>query len=157
MPARFPNRFLVVALLAGVGCARPSPQAAPSPAALGAELEAQFARSAVAWNSGDLAGFMEDYARDSLTSFMGTRAPVYGWTTIRDRYAPGFQPGARRDSLRFERFAVRPLSPTLALVTARFILHRGDSVTSSGPFTLVMERRPDGWKILHDHTSTDPR
>lgn len=157
MPFQNPARFLLVAILAVTGCARPSPQSPPAPAALGAELEAQLGRSAVAWNSGDLAGFMEDYARDSLTTYMGARAPVYGWTTIRDRYAPSFQPGARRDSLRFERFAVRPLSPTLALVTARFILHRGDSVTASGPFTLVMERRPDGWKILHDHTSSDPR
>jgi beta-aspartyl-peptidase (threonine type) len=157
MPFQNPVRFLLVAILAGAGCARPSPQSPASPAELGADLEAQLQRSAVAWNSGDLAGFMEDYARDSLTTFMGARAPVYGWTTIRDHYAPSFQPGARRDSLRFERFAVRPLSPTLALVTARFMLHRGDSVTASGPFTLVMERRPDGWKILHDHTSSDPR
>jgi ketosteroid isomerase-like protein len=35
------------------------------------------------------------------------------------------------------------------------VLFRGDSTTSSGPFSLVMERRPDGWKILHDHTSSD--
>ena len=129
----------------------------PAPAALTAEFETQFRASAAAWNSGDLDAFMADYARDSLTSYMGGRAPVYGWGTIRSHYEPSFRPGARRDSLRFEGLAARALSPTLALVTARFILHRGDSVTASGPFTLVMERRPDGWKILHDHTSTDPR
>ncbi|MGH7585959.1 MAG: YybH family protein [Gemmatimonadales bacterium] len=129
----------------------------PAPAALTAEFEAQFRASAAAWNSGDLDAFMADYARDSLTSYMGGRAPVYGWSTIRGHYEASFRPGARRDSLRFEGLAARALTPTLALVTARFILHRGDSVTASGPFTLVMERRPDGWKILHDHTSTDPR
>ena len=129
----------------------------PAPAALAAEFEAQFQASAAAWNSGNLDAFMADYARDSLTTYMGRRAPVYGWSTIRSQYEPSFRPGARRDSLRFEGLAARALSPTLALVTARFILHRGDSVTASGPFTLVMERRPDGWKILHDHTSTDPR
>ncbi|HJS48361.1 MAG TPA: nuclear transport factor 2 family protein [Gemmatimonadales bacterium] len=156
---RFPVALplLLATAVAGAACAPASSPAPPPPAELRAELERQFERSAVAWNAGDLAAFMDDYARDSLTSFMGARAPVYGWETIRDRYAPSFQPGARRDSLRFERFAVRPLSPSLALVTARYILHRGDSVTSSGPFTLVMERRPDGWKILHDHTSPDPR
>lgn len=156
MPSHIPNRLLLTLALTGAACAPAAPPLPPA-AELGPELEAQFERSAVAWNSGDLAAFMADYARDSLTSFMGARAPVYGWQTIRDRYAPSFEPGASRDSLRFERFAVRPLSPTLALVTARFILHRADSVTASGPFTLVMERRPDGWKILHDHTSPDPR
>jgi ketosteroid isomerase-like protein len=52
---------------------------------------------------------------------------------------------------------VRGLSPTLALVMARFILQRGSEITASGPFTLIMERRPEGWKILHDHSSSDPR
>jgi ketosteroid isomerase-like protein len=32
---------------------------------------------------------------------------------------------------------------------------RDGRTTASGPFTLVMERRPDGWKILHDHTSSN--
>jgi ketosteroid isomerase-like protein len=49
----------------------------------------------------------------------------------------------------------RPLSPTLALVTARYILKREGAISASGPFTLVMERRPDGWRILHDHSSSD--
>jgi ketosteroid isomerase-like protein len=40
-------------------------------------------------------------------------------------------------------------------VTARYVLYRNGETIASGPFTLVMERRPDGWKILHDHTSPD--
>jgi len=77
----------------------------------------------------------------------------FGW--IREHYAPRFAPGASRDSLRFEEFAARPLAPTVALITARFVLYRDGRTTASGPFTLVMERRSDGWKILHDHTSSD--
>jgi len=41
--------------------------------------------------------------------------------------------------------------------TARFALHRGDSLIASGPFTLILERRGDRWLIVHDHTSADPR
>ena len=84
-------------------------------------------------------------------------APAPGSTSSAENYAPRFAPGARRDSLHFEEIEVRPLSPALALVTARFILQRGSEITASGPFTLVMERRPEGWKILHDHSSSDPR
>jgi beta-aspartyl-peptidase (threonine type) len=120
-------------------------------------LDAQFARSADAWNRGDLQGFLSDYAADSLTTFVDGRRPQKGVAWIRDHYAPAFGPGAPRDSLRFEEFSARPLSTTLALVTARYVLYRGGAVTSSGPFTLVMEEKPDGWKILHDHTSSDPR
>jgi ketosteroid isomerase-like protein len=100
---------------------------------------------------------MSDYARDSLTSFVASGHLRFGYDRIREGYASQFAPGARRDSLRFEEFHVRVLSPALALVNARYILYRDGATSSSGPFTLVMERQTDGWKILHDHTHSDPR
>jgi ketosteroid isomerase-like protein len=126
-------------------------------AELGRGISAQLARSASDWNRGDLQGFLSDYAAESTTTFVDGFRPRHGIGFIRENYAPRFSPGARRDSLRFEEIETRSLSPTIALVTARFILQREDSVTASGPFTLVMERRPEGWRILHDHTSSDPR
>jgi uncharacterized protein (TIGR02246 family) len=123
----------------------------------GSGISAQLARSASDWNRGDLEGFLSDYAAESTTTFVDGFRPRRGIEFIRENYAPRFSPGARRDSLRFEEIETRSLTPTIALVTARYSLHRGDSVTSSGPFTLVMERRAEGWRILHDHTSSDPR
>jgi beta-aspartyl-peptidase (threonine type) len=114
-------------------------------------------RSASDWNRGDLDGFLSDYAPESTTTFIDGRRSQQGIEFIRGNYAPRFSSGARRDSLHFEEVKVRGLSPTLALVTARFVLQRGSEISASGPFTLVMERRPDGWKILHDHSSSDPR
>jgi ketosteroid isomerase-like protein len=132
---------------------------APSSAdpALADRLAAQLRRSADDWNRGDLEGFMSDYARDGATSFVEGGHVRRGWDYIHSRYAPRFTPGAARDSLRFEEVAVRPLGGRHALMTARFILFRDGQTTASGPFTLVFERRPEGWKILHDHTSSDPR
>lgn len=134
---------------------------APSPSfdstALTRLITAQLERSALDWNRGDLNGFLSDYAPDSTTTFIDGWHARQGIDFIRGNYAPRFSPGARRDSLHFEEVKARGLSPTLALVTARFILQRGSKITASGPFTLVMERRPAGWKILHDHTSSDPR
>jgi beta-aspartyl-peptidase (threonine type) len=99
---------------------------------------------------------MSDYAPESTTTYVDGRRSRAGIDFIRGVYAPRFSPGATRDSLHFEEVEVRPLSPTLALVTARYILQREDEITASGPFTLVMERRPEGWRILHDHSSRDP-
>jgi ketosteroid isomerase-like protein len=120
-------------------------------------ITVQFERSAADWNRGDLDGFMSDYARDSLTGFVSNGRVERGFGWIHDHYAPLFQAGARRDSLRFESIHARPLGPGFLLVTARYVLHRDGATTSSGPFTLVMQRQSDGWKILHDHTSSDPR
>ncbi len=145
------------ALMLLAACTAPEgrPALLPESEALTDSMVAQFNRSADAWNRGDLDAFMSDYARDSLTGFVSGGRVNRGYDWIRQNYAPRFAPSASRDSLRFEAFSVRPLSPAVALVTARFVLHRDRRTTASGPFTLVMERRPDGWKILHDHTSND--
>jgi len=150
------TRTLSVALILLGACStsrRPAPL--PDRAGLMTGFQQQFSRSAEAWNRGDLDAFVSDYAQDSLTSFVSGGHLHQGFDWIRGHYAPRFEPGAERDSLRFEEFNVRPLSPTLALLTARYILFRGGRTSASGPFTLVMERRSDGWKILHDHTSSD--
>lgn len=151
--------FLAVAAIAAAACSSsPAPSTpAPAPADLTAEFQQQFQRSANDWNRGDLDAFMSDYARDSLTTYVAGGHLRFGYDRIQQGYAAQFAPGARRDSLRFEEFNVRVLSPTLALVNARYILFRDGATTSSGPFTLVMERQADGWKILHDHTHSDPR
>lgn len=121
------------------------------------EIAATLTRSASDWNRGDLSGFMSDYVNDSLTSYVTGGHVQYGWQPLFDRYqASYFAPGKSRDSLSFEEIRVRPLTTDLAFATARFLLQRGDSVTASGPFTLILKKRGDRWLILHDHTSADP-
>ena len=150
--------LLALALVACRPAGQPTaPLSPPDRAALTREMVSQLDRAAADWNRGDLPGFLSDYAPESTTTFVDGRRARHGFDFIRNNYAPRFAPGARRDSLHFEEVEVRPLSATLALLTARFILQRGGAVTSSGPFTLVMEQRPAGWKILHDHSSSDPR
>jgi len=136
-----------------MACAAQQPAADPQ-----AEITEMLTRSAADWNRGDLAGFMSDYAHDSLTSYVAGGHVMYGWQRLFDRYqATYFGPGKSRDSLAFEAVHVRPLAPDLALCTARFKLLRGAAVTASGPFTLVLQKRGGRWRILHDHTSADPK
>ena len=122
------------------------------------EINAMLTESAAAWNRGDLAGFMNDYARDSLTSYVSGGRVQYGWQPLYDRYqAAYFAPGKSRDSLAFSDVRVRPLTTELALCTARFALHRQGQVIASGPFTLILAKRDTRWFIIHDHTSADPK
>ena len=144
--------WIVVVVL--VACAAPKiPLGDPQ-----AEIAAALTRSAGDWNHGDLGGFMSDYAKDSLTSYVTGGHVQYGWQPLYDRYqANYFAPGKTRDSLSFEEVRVRPLTTDLAFATARFRLTRGDSVVASGPFTLILQKRGERWLILHDHTSADPK
>lgn len=140
-----------VAVLVLAACSAQAPSSS-----LENEIETMLNKSAAAWNAGDLNAFLSDYAADSGTSFVSGGRVHYGYAWLRDNYAPAFAPAATRDSLRFEEIASRPLGPTHALATARFVLFRGDSVTASGPFTLVLSRTGGRWLIVHDHTSRDP-
>jgi uncharacterized protein (TIGR02246 family) len=122
------------------------------------EINAMLTESAAAWNRGDLAGFMNDYARDSLTSYITGGRVQYGWQPLYDRYqAAYFAPGKSRDSLTFSDVRVRPLTTELALCTARFALYRHQQIVASGPFTLILAKRDGRWFIIHDHTSSDPK
>ena len=142
-----------VALLV-MACSAPPTQGGNPPA----EIVAMLTRSAADWNRGDLPGFMNDYAHDSLTSYVSGGHMQYGWQALYDRYqANYFAPGKARDSLAFEEIRVRALTPDFAYATARFKLLRGDSLVASGPFTLVLQKQGDRWRILHDHTSSDPK
>ena len=122
------------------------------------EITAALTRSAGDWNRGNLDGFMSDYVNDSTVSYVTGGHVQYGWQPLYDHYKTTyFAPGKSRDSLSFEEIRVRPLTLDLAFATARFQLHRGDSLTASGPFTLILQKRGNRWLILHDHTSADPR
>ncbi|MFQ5530473.1 MAG: YybH family protein, partial [Gemmatimonadota bacterium] len=123
---------------------------------LEASVAAMLESSASAWNEGDLDAFMATYADATTTSFMTHDGPVYGIEQIRTGYAPAFVPGTPRDSLRFEGLRVRQLPPLIGLATARYVLHRGGEVTSTGWFTLVLRRVGEGWRVIHDHSSESP-
>jgi ketosteroid isomerase-like protein len=122
-----------------------------------AEIQAMLTRSASDWNRGNLAGFMSDYLQDSTVSYVSRGHVQYGWQPLFDHYQQDyFAPGTSRDSLAFDELRVRSLAPDVAFATARFKLTRGDSVVASGPFTLILRKAAGRWRIVHDHTSSDP-
>jgi ketosteroid isomerase-like protein len=108
--------------------------------------------SAVAWNRGDLDGHLADNA-DSIT-FMTRNGPLVG----KDKTAGALRKSFFRDgrpiqSLRFEQVTVRPLGEAHALVVGRFVLSGGGEAERSGWFSTIWEHRPEGWRVIHDHSS----
>ena len=122
-----------------------------------AELEAMLRRSAVAWNRGDLDGFMSDYLPSDSTTYIGGRGLVRGPAAIRASYARLFTGEIQRDSLSFVILDVDPVAPDAANLIAQYILTRHadgrDSVTARGPTSLVVRRVDGRWRIVHDHSS----
>jgi uncharacterized protein (TIGR02246 family) len=110
--------------------------------------------SAAAWNRADLEGFLATYADDANTAFIGT-AVTLGLDSIRARYVRNyFRSGKPRDQLGFDELVTTMLGDNHALMRGRCILtNPADNSKTYCRYTLIWERRPEGWKIIHDHSS----
>jgi beta-aspartyl-peptidase (threonine type) len=152
-----PLALVLLSLMVAAGaCSTAAERAEPDPSVLHAAVDSLLEDSERAWNGGDLDRFVFWYKKSPETTFMGARGPRHGWDELRAGYAGRFEPGAARDSLRFENLETRPLGVGLGLATARYVLFQGDSITSTGIFTLVLEETSEGWRIVHDHSSESP-
>ncbi len=113
-----------------------------------AVLDAQVA----AWNRGDVAAFMQGYWNSPDVEFVGANGITRGWRRVLDRYHKAYPDRAAMGHLDFSDIEVQSLGPDAALVVGQFHLQRQNDAPS-GVFTLIFRKFPDGWKIIHDHTS----
>ena len=106
-----------------------------------------------AWNKGDLKGFMAGYWKsEKLTFFSGDKIE-HGWQATYERYQKRYQAeGREMGKLTFSDLDIERVGPDTAWVRGRWKL-----VTSKekpgGLFTLIFKKLPEGWRIVHDHTS----
>jgi ketosteroid isomerase-like protein len=119
-------------------------------AAVRAVIEAQ----AAAWNRGDVAGYMEGYAKEETTTFVSGDTITRGWQTVHDRYAARYDTREKMGTLGFSELELKPLSEFYILATGRWQLTRAAD-TPHCRFTLIFRRTNAGWRIVHDHTSSE--
>jgi|SRR5436190_5800475 len=141
--------LLVVFLGMTTGCRTTSARSNHAPAEVRAILQEQER----AWNAGDLAGFMRGYARGDQTRFASGGDITLGWQTVFDRYEKKYGTGAAMGELTFSNVEISPLATDAALAFGGWHLKRNGE-TFSGLFTLVFRKTPEGWRIVHDHTSS---
>jgi ketosteroid isomerase-like protein len=117
-------------------------------AAVRAVLDAQRE----AWNRGDVAGYMDGYARSKDTVFVSGDNVTRGWKTVLDRYKKKYDSREKMGTLTFSDLEITPMGNDTAIVLGRWHLQRL-SDEPHGRFTLILRRTKQGWKIVHDHTS----
>ena len=105
-----------------------------------------------AWNRGDIDGFMNGYARSESTIFISEDTLRRGWETVRDRYKKKYSDRGKMGTLTCSDLEITSLSPDSAIVLGRWRLERAND-RPHGRFTLIFKRLPEGWRIVHDHTS----
>ena len=137
-------------LMAVLVCA--APEQAPNSVA---EIQSVLTAQQDAWNRGDIDAFMNGYARSASTVFVSEDEVRRGWETVRDRYRVKYSDRTKMGTLSFSEIEVTMLSPDAAVVLGRWRLKRTND-EPHGRFTLIFKRLPEGWRIVHDHTSAAP-
>lgn len=137
-------------------CAAPQAAHPTFSAADAAAVRAVLTAQQDAWNHGDLAGYMAGYLRSPELVFTSGGTIRHGWdetfAKYRDRY--GDDPSTM-GKLGFEILGVQALGADGAIVLGRWVL-TDTPVAGGGVFSVALARTPEGWKVVHDHTSSDP-
>ena len=107
-----------------------------------------------AWNRHDLEAFMTGYWNSAELTFFSGAHQTSGWQGALERYRKVYQAdGKEMGKLDFSDLRIGPLGADAAFVRGAWRLTLSDGKTPHGLFTLVFRKFPDGWKIVHDHTS----
>jgi uncharacterized protein (TIGR02246 family) len=132
---------------------RPAPaRAAVEPGADREAITAVLNAQQSAWNRGDVDAFLTGYWRSPELTFSGSSGVARGWDGVLARYKKNYPDRAAMGQLDFSNLEFRFLGPDAALVLGHWHLKR-ERDDLGGVFTLVWQRFPGGWKIIHDHTS----
>jgi beta-aspartyl-peptidase (threonine type) len=132
------------------------PAAATSDEADRAAIRKVLDDQVAAWNRGDLEAFMVGYWSSEKLSFYSGKERTHGWQATLDRYRKRYQAGGKEmGQLRFELFHLDLFGPDAAVVRGKFRLTlKKQKEQPEGLFTLLFRRLPEGWRIVHDHTSS---
>jgi len=106
-----------------------------------------------AWNRGDIEGYMDGYERSNETVFVSGDNVTRGWQTVLQRYKKAYDTRDKMGTLTFSDLEITPIGENAAVVLGRWSLKR-TSDEPHGRFTLIFKRTKQGWKIIHDHTSS---
>src|ERR1700678_1282533 len=107
------------------------------------------------WNRHDLDAFMAGYWNSPELTFFSGANERSGWQATLDRYRAAYaSPGHEMGKLEFSGLRIEMLGTDAAFVRGSWHLTMPDGKTPHGLFTLVFRRFPEGWRIVHDHTSS---
>jgi ketosteroid isomerase-like protein len=107
-----------------------------------------------AWNVGDIAGYVKGYKDSPDTLFIGKQVS-HGFKEILEDYERNYPNRSSMGTLTFSELEVHPVSEAYAICIGKYHVERSrkDGGPADGMFSLLLEKTPDGWKIILDHTT----
>ena len=149
------SKMILVPILLTILSAAVPAQSKPAaePKAL-REIRAVLDRQVEAWNRRDLEGFMVGYWNSPQLSFFSGGTRTSSWQMTLERYRKNYQSeGREMGQLDFSEIQIELLGNDSAYVRGRWRLKMNGS-EPGGLFTLIFRKLPEGWRVIHDHTSS---
>ncbi|MCX6134686.1 MAG: nuclear transport factor 2 family protein [Ignavibacteriales bacterium] len=106
-----------------------------------------------AWNDGSVEGYMKGYWNSDSTTFVSGGTVTRGYRGVLARYKKGYDTREKMGKLEFTELSIRNIASDIVIATGGWQLTRAQD-QPGGRFTLVLERKPEGWRIVYDHTSS---
>lgn len=106
----------------------------------------------MAWNKGDIEGFMQGYWKNDSLMFIGKNGINWGWEKTLENYKKRYPDTTAMGKLSFDIILVKQLSPEYYYVVGKWMLKRsiGDL---SGYYNLLFRKINGIWVIVGDHSS----
>jgi beta-aspartyl-peptidase (threonine type) len=119
-------------------------------------VRAVLDRQVADWNRGDLDSFLGGYWRSPKVVFQSGGDRCDGWDAMRDRFLSRYK-GTKlaMGRLAFDDVEIEVLGPETAFARGRWGLTTAEAGHPHGLFTVILRKLPEGWRIVHDHTSVD--
>lgn len=124
------------------------------------DIRAVLEQQEAAWNDYDIDRFMRGYWKNDSTIFASGGEASRGWNEMLSRYKKGYATAEKMGQLKFTIQQIDFMGEHWAKVLGEWKLMPKDAKPttngqplSHGLFTLIFHRVPEGWKIVHDHTS----
>lgn len=145
------NYFLILSAIL-VFAASSFGQSDKQRAVIQSDIKAVMNEQMIAWNRGDIDGFMKGYWNSEKLVFASGDNVTRGWQPTLDRYKKSYDSREKMGTLTFSGLDINVLSKDAAVVLGNWSLQRS-SDNPKGKFTLIFRKFKDGWRIVHDHTS----
>lgn len=138
--------FLMILMVSGFAFAQSRDEKAK--AAIRKVMDEQV----LAWNRGDVEGFMQGYWKSDQLVFISGDNVRRGWQIVTDNYKLSYNTPQKMGVLSFSDLEITILSKDYANVVGRWKV-QGEPKDSQGRFTLLFRKFKEGWRIIQDHTS----